>query len=157
MTSHFELRMSPKRSILLCALALPHRSFTSQYLPMRIETVLARLKMSRFRARFTLGPSEKTYAEGRGSAVIGDHARKFICERLASAAPPRDGQQTPMRGHPVFIAQHATATCCRGCMEKWHRVPQHRAMSPDEINFTVSLIMAWLAEQTGPDVQGELF
>lgn len=124
---------------------------------MTIDTVLARLKTSRFRARFKLGPSEKNYAESRGSAIISDHARKFICERLAPADPPRDGQQTPMRGHPVFIAQHATATCCRTCLEKWHRVPQHRAMSPDEVSFTVSLIMAWVAQQTGPDRQGELF
>ena len=54
-----------------------------------------------------------------------------------------------MKEHPVFIAQHATATCCRGCLQKWHRIEKGRALSDDEIKFVVELVMGWLLEQDG--------
>ncbi len=44
----------------------------------------------------------------------GSRARARLRETAPRAAEPRnDGKQTPFRGHPVFTAQHATATCCR--------------------------------------------
>lgn len=50
--------------------------------------------------------------------TIRQHAKDFIANREAPAYIANDGKQTPMRGHPVFIAQRATATCCRECMAK---------------------------------------
>lgn len=38
---------------------------------------------------------------------IKNHAYDFIRKRLAP-----DGHQTPYKGYSVFIAEHATATCC---------------------------------------------
>ena len=55
-----------------------------------------------------------------------------------------DGKQTPMRGHPVFISQHATATCCRGCLYKWHHISKNRKLTSHEIDFIVCLIMEWI-------------
>jgi predicted Fe-S protein YdhL (DUF1289 family) len=49
-----------------------------------------------------------------------------------------------MKGHPVFIAQHATACCCRGCLKKWHHIPEHRALTEDEKNYVVNVLMAWI-------------
>ena len=57
-----------------------------------------------------------------------------------------------MKGHPVFIALHATAKCCRGCLEKWHRIEKGRALSEDEIGFVVELVMGWISDQN--DKQG---
>ncbi len=54
-----------------------------------------------------------------------------------------------MRGHPVFVAQHATATCCRGCLAKWHDIPAGRPLSAEEIEFVVSVHLAWLREAAG--------
>lgn len=71
----------------------------------------------------------------------------FIRDRVAPAEPVNDGKQTPMRGHPVFIAQHATATCCRGCIEKWHKFPQHRELTQTEQEYLVSVIMEWINRQ----------
>ena len=58
-----------------------------------------------------------------------------------------DGDQTSMRGRPVFIAQHATATCCRGCIQKWHRIKKGMKLSDQEIQFFIGLIMGWIERQ----------
>ena len=70
----------------------------------------------------------------------------FIQTRLAPAEPKNDGQQTPMRGHPIFIAQHATATCCRGCLEKWHRIPRGREFTDEQIDYVLAVLSRWLNE-----------
>jgi hypothetical protein len=108
-------------------------------------TALAR---SPFRRRFRLGPKERAYLAEKTLPAILDHGRQFIGERLAVAEPKNDGRQTPMRGHPIFIAQHATATCCRGCLEKWHHIPRGRALTADEIDYIVAVLSRWLAKQS---------
>ena len=79
--------------------------------------------------------------------VIRSHAEDFVRERLAPAEPENDGRQTPMRGHPVFIAQHATACCCRGCLHKWYRVPEHVQLSETQQKKIVGLLMAWIEKE----------
>ena len=79
--------------------------------------------------------------------TIVEHARDFIGRRLAPALPVNDGKQTPFKGHPVFVAQHATATCCRSCLEKWHRIPQGRVLTSAEQDHVVSAIAMWLENQ----------
>ena len=86
--------------------------------------------------------------------MIRSHAAEFVAKRLAPAYPQKDGKQTPMRGHPVFVAQHACACCCRGCLEKWYQVPRGRALTEQEQRGIVNLLMAWIlveyqAEQRG--------
>ncbi len=83
----------------------------------------------------------------RGMETILEHARQFVRDRLADAEPANDGKQTPMRNHPVFIAQHATATCCRGCIEKWHHIPKGRALTETEVAYLVAVIKRWLRAQ----------
>jgi hypothetical protein len=87
------------------------------------EDLFDALSRSRFRTKFSLGAEERSYLHMKGRTAVREHASDFIGRRLAPAYPVRDGKQTPMRGHPVFVAQHATATCCRGCLEKWHGIP----------------------------------
>ena len=78
---------------------------------------------------------------------IRQHARDFVAKRLAPAVIPNDGKQTPMRGHPVFLAQHATGCCCRGCFSKWHNIPAGRELTKEEQNYAVSVLMAWIEKQ----------
>jgi len=80
--------------------------------------------------------------------TIRRHAVDFIHSRIAPAFPKNDGKQTPVKNHPVFIAQHATGTCCRGCLEKWHGIEKGRKVSDPEIDFVVSLIMRWIERYT---------
>ncbi|MDQ6684007.1 MAG: DUF4186 domain-containing protein [Pseudomonadota bacterium] len=112
-----------------------------------LDDVFAALSKSRFRRRFALGPTERVYLVEKGPATVLEHARRFVVERLAPAAPRNDGRQTPWRGHPVFIAQHATATCCRGCLAKWHGIAAGRTLAADEQTHVVAAIGRWLEEQ----------
>jgi hypothetical protein len=111
-----------------------------------LDDVFAGLARSTFRSRFALRPAEREYLESRGLPVVLEHAARFIAERLAPAAPARDGKQTPFRNHPVFVAQHATATCCRGCLAKWHGIPKGRPLTQDEQEYVVGVIERWLRQ-----------
>ena len=104
----------------------------------------ARLARSKFRARFHLAADDLHYIAEKGLETIRRHAADFVRTRLAPAQPPNDGRQTPMRGHPVFKAQHATATCCRGCLEKWWKVPRGTAIPPARQARIVDFLMAWI-------------
>ncbi|RUA02226.1 MAG: DUF4186 domain-containing protein [Deltaproteobacteria bacterium] len=108
---------------------------------------LAALQRSGFRSKFRLKTVDRTYIVQKGMDTIADHARQFVDTRVADAFPKNDGRQTPMRGHPVFIAQHATATCCRKCMQKWHGIKKGRALNETERTFVRDLIMAWIERQ----------
>ena len=112
-----------------------------------INEALLKLKKSDFRARFHLTEKDKAYVAEKGMDTVRKHAEEFVCNRLAPAHPPNDGKQTPMRGHPVFVAQHACACCCRGCLEKWYRVPQGVALTDIQQEKIVNLLMAWITEE----------
>ena len=116
------------------------------------------LAKSTFRRQFRLSPKDLAYARNKGFDAILQHARDFIRDRLAPASPLNDGRQTPMRGHPVFLAQHATATCCRGCLEKWHHLPRGRALGEAEQDHVIAVIARWLRGQgVGDAEQDRLF
>ena len=87
---------------------------------------------------------DQKYIQNKGIDTIRQHSIDFIKTRIAPQDPKKDGKQKPMRRHPVFIAQHATATCCRGCIQKWHGIKKRKALSDPEIQFLVELIMGWI-------------
>ena len=113
----------------------------------RIKNTLNSLKKSSFRSKFRLSQKDRDYITAKGLETIKEHAYQFVNSRVAPEYPKNDGKQTPMRGHPVFIAQHATATCCRGCIQKWHGNEKGRALNVEEVNFVVALIMGWVEMQ----------
>lgn len=117
------------------------------------DEIFAALARSSFRRRFRLGAAERDYLRARGLPTVVDHARDFIAKRLAPAQPAKDGRQTPWRGHPVFVAQHATATCCRSCLQKIHDIAKGQALSAEEQAHVVGVIERWLREQS-PDTEG---
>lgn len=109
-----------------------------------VGRVLSRLSRSTFRSRFHLTERDRAYARSKGRDTIVRHAHELLGGRIAAAHPRNDGRQTPMRGHPVFLAQHATATCCRGCVAKWHHIPQGRELTAEELDHLVDVVMAWI-------------
>ena len=111
------------------------------------EEIMRKLKKSSFRSGFHLKKKDMEYIDRVGLDKIREHAYDFINERLKPSYIENDGRQTPMRNHPVFIAQHATATCCRGCLYKWHAIRQRRELSEEEIEYMVNLIMAWIKNE----------
>jgi hypothetical protein len=112
-----------------------------------IHKKLTALKQSKFRSKFGLTQKDRDYIATKGLETIKEHIFQFVNSRVASDFPKNDGKQTPMRGHPVFIAQHATATCCRGCIQKWHGIEKGRALNEKELQFIVALIMGWIEGQ----------
>jgi len=112
-----------------------------------MDELFAALGRSKFRNRFRLSGKEAQYFRDKGSAIILQHARDFVTKRLGDADPANDGKQTPMRKHPVFIAQHATGTCCRGCLAKWHHIPKGRPLTQEQIDYIVEVLRRWLAGQ----------
>ncbi len=111
------------------------------------DDILARLAASDFRRRFVLKDQDFIYIEQKGLDVIAHHAADFIAKRIAPAFPPNDGHQTPMRGHPVFVAQHATACCCRGCIAKWHKLKSGVELTSIQQQYLIGLIMEWIKRQ----------
>lgn len=111
-----------------------------------IDYLFVRLSRSTFRSKFHLKEKDKEYVREKGMDEIMDHAYSFIDKRL-STLNENDGKQTPMRGHPVFISQHATATCCRGCIEKWHNIKKEKELTEDEKEYLVNVIMKWISKE----------
>ncbi|QAT16374.1 DUF4186 domain-containing protein [Candidatus Velamenicoccus archaeovorus] len=111
------------------------------------ESIFNRLKGSHFRSHFRLKDADVTYIEEKGIETIRRHACEFIAARIAPRSPADDGRQTPFSGHPVFVAQHATGTCCRSCLEKWHKIRQGIMLNEEHQDFIVKLIMAWIEKE----------
>ena len=114
---------------------------------MKIEEALNNLQTSNFRSKFHLSKRDIDYIKEKGLDKIREHARDFIEKRLAPAYISNDGEQTPMRGHPVFIAQHACACCCRGCLNKWYKVKKDIELTEIQQEKIVNLLMAWIERE----------
>ena len=112
-----------------------------------MDELFERLSKSKFRSSFHLKEKDRLYLKEKGYDKIKEHAYDFISNRLAPEVILNDGKQTPMRGHPVFIAQHATGTCCRGCLYKWHGIPKGRSLTSSEVDYVVSVIMEFLVRE----------
>ena len=112
-----------------------------------IDEALNKLEHSRFRSGFHLTKKEQEYLAQKGMDVMRSHARDFVRQKLAPAVPVNDGKQTPMHGHPVFKAMHGCACCCRGCLNRWYRVPLGVELTENQQGRIVNLLMAWLQRQ----------
>lgn len=113
----------------------------------KIKNILNRLSKSKFRSSFHLKDKDILYIEDKVIDKIRNHAYDFVTKRLADTSNVTDGKQTPMKGHPVFIAQHATGTCCKRCLEKWHYISKNKNMTDDDIKYVVDIIMSWIEKE----------
>ena len=113
-----------------------------------INVILDKLSKSKFRSSFHLNKKMKEYVDEKGMATVKMHAYEIINKRLKPSNIPNDGKQTPMRQvHPVFIAQHAQACCCRGCLEKWYKIPKGKELTNEDVDFIVSILIAWISRE----------
>lgn len=111
------------------------------------DEIFDKLAKSDFRSKFKLKEKDFEYIQKKGIDVIRQHAIDFIKKRIAPAVIPNDERQTPMKGHPVFIAQHGTGTCCRKCISKWHHIPKGFELTEQQQNYIVNIIMEWIRRQ----------
>ncbi|MGZ8163393.1 MAG: DUF4186 domain-containing protein [Methylobacter sp.] len=114
-----------------------------------LDDIFEALSKSAFRSKFHLKGKDLNYFHSKGLPIILVHAQDFIAKRLTPAVLKNDGKQTPFGGHPVFIAQHATACCCRGCLEKWHKIPKGHTLTPAEEAYIAAVLERWLLKETG--------
>ena len=112
-----------------------------------MEDIFQKLAKSEFRSKFKLKSKDIEYIKEKGLDTIRRHAHDFVSKRLAPEIIPNDGKQTPMKGHPVFIAQHATATCCRGCLFKWRKIEKETLLTKEQQEYVVNIIMQWIKMQ----------
>lgn len=112
-----------------------------------LDILFLRLSKSDFRRRFRLREKDLDYIREKGMTTICRHAEDFVNKRLAAASIPNDGKQTPMKGHPVFTAQHATACCCRRCIEKWYGITKGRELTTSEQKYIVDILTEWIIRQ----------
>jgi hypothetical protein len=122
---------------------------------MRNSDPMLKLKANDFRRSFELGQMELLQLEKYGWPLIREHAEKLVRERLSKTVE-HDTKQTPYHGHPVFIAQHATATCCRKCLFKWHRIPFYRDLTDAEVRLCTGMILRWISAQEDRMRAGQL-
>ena len=114
---------------------------------MNIESALLKLSKSKFRSSFHLKKKDIEYIKEKGWDTIHSHCNDFILKKLAPAVIPNDGKQTPTHGHPVFVAQHACACCCRSCLSKWYKIEKGINLRQEEINNIVDLLLAWMFKE----------
>lgn len=112
-----------------------------------INNKLYSLSKSKFRSSFHLRKYMIDYINEKGMDLIKSHTVDFIKEKLQPANPKNDGKQTPMKGHPTFIAMHACGCCCRGCLEKWHHIEKGRELTKDECNYIYKLLITWIIKE----------
>lgn len=116
--------------------------------PTLINQRLEALKLRPFRSKFHLKGKERAIVEQKGIGVVRQHAVDLLSKCLFVANPSKDGKQTPYKGHPVFVAQHATATCCRTCLARWHKIPKDREVTPNEQEYVLDVIETWILHET---------
>jgi hypothetical protein len=124
-----------------------------------ITDLFQALAESSFRSRFTLTGPDLVYYQTKGITTILVHGRDFLADRLVPACPTNDGKQTPMKGHPFFLAQHATGSCCRDCLRKWQFIPKGDALTSEQVAYILKVAQSWLLQQAPPhqDPQRRLF
>ncbi|MDK2857178.1 MAG: hypothetical protein PWQ29_352 [Verrucomicrobiota bacterium] len=113
------------------------------------QTLKTKLARSKQIEPLELGDPEKEYVRSRGLDILRLHAADFVRKRLAPSNPKNDGRQTPLKGHPVFIAQHATGTSDRSKLEKFHGIRTGIELTEKEISYIVNVIIRWIREQVG--------
>jgi hypothetical protein len=91
------------------------------------------------------------YAIRKGRIELHAAAEKRVRQAIGPAQPAFDGRQTSMSGNPLHYAQHATATCCRKCVEYWHGIPQGNELTEEQIAYCAGLVRKFIAERL-PDL-----
>lgn len=115
--------------------------------------ILDKLSKSKFRSSFHLNKQMIEYVNEKGMTVIREHAYDLITKRLKPKFIENDGKQTPMNGHPVFIAQHACACCCRSCLFKWHKFPKGYELSDMQVEYIVNILMKWIEKEINEKIK----
>jgi hypothetical protein len=118
-----------------------------------VENTLAMLKTEFVRHKFwhiRLSVRAINHARRKGKTGLRERLRKHLAAAIGAAHPFRDGFQTPMKENAddaIAYSQHATATCCRKCLEYWHGIPLGRELTHDELNYLTELAAKYFEDR----------
>jgi hypothetical protein len=90
------------------------------------------------------------HAKRKGKRQLREHVRDHLSKAVGPAAPFRDGYQTTMDDQAtsaVPYGQHATATCCRKCIEYWHGIPQGADLTLTQLKYCVELVCLYIEDR----------
>lgn len=112
-----------------------------------IDQTLFHLAKTKYRRQYVLSPKLKEYCRQTGMEKLRRKAFEIVREKVSSPYYKGEGRQTPLDGHPIYIAMHATGTCCRTCLEVWHSIVSGRRLTEKDIIYIVDTIMEWIKRQ----------
>lgn len=92
--------------------------------------------------------ASKKQAKKLGLQELKARVRELLEKKIGPAKIFRDGIQTKKEGSAIFYAQHATATCCRKCLEYWYGIAANRELTKDELDFCEGLVFAYLDKRS---------
>lgn len=98
----------------------------------------------------TLSQKAINHARRKGRSGLRERVRHHLENVLGPATPFHDGFQTTMADDApsaIPYAQHATATCCRKCLEYWHGITVGRLMTPAELDYCTELVCLYIEDR----------
>ena len=95
-------------------------------------------------------------AKKRGRKAIRKKAEEIIAKKIGHPIRTHfDKMCTPKKGSEIIhYGKHATATCCRICLERWHNIPQDVDLTEQQIDYCASLIELFVDDRV-PDLTDE--
>ncbi|MBN8674283.1 MAG: DUF4186 family protein [Chitinophagales bacterium] len=88
------------------------------------------------------------FAQKRGKRKLRERARKILQQKIGKAINFREGYQTAKTGREIIhYAMHATATCCRPCMEYWHNIPMGTDLTNGQLDYATDLVMLFVEDR----------
>lgn len=115
--------------------------------PMSVDTLFYRLSLCSDRTKHTLS-YEQTFDEismvyTKTKEELFNDAMQIIGEKI-KIKPKNDWYQTPYHGHPVYIAMHATASCCRICLGQWYNISERGTLTIVQMKYIADILLKWI-------------
>jgi uncharacterized protein DUF4186 len=115
-----------------------------------VEHTFTELRLELIRHHFwhvDIDDQARDHALRKGRAALLGSVANRIAKSVGVENPYRDGQQTPFQGNVIYYAQHATASCCRTCIEYWHGIEKGRPLTSDEQDYLIQLVTLYIDDR----------
>lgn len=112
-----------------------------------VDDIFDQLQRELIRHVFFTAPLDETARRNIrevGVTAVRAGVKEHLRKKIGPAKIFRDGTQTPKKDSVIHFAQHATATCCRKCLDYWYDIPQKRDLTEEELGFCEGLIHAYM-------------
>lgn len=115
-----------------------------------VENTFEALKYEFIRHHYWHKPFDEkaiNYALKKGKIELLKTVEQRIRSSVKAPADAFDGRRTKWEGNPIHYGQHATATCCRKCIERWHDISRDVELTEKQIKYFTHLVVMFLEER----------